>query len=191
MLCVGLAVRLGIGVQKSVSALYFCQLWGELMSDISVLDSRIRAALERARRGVDAISVDVAPPSDPRPVESIALRKQLDEERTVNAQLEERVRALKERQDSKLSALDKSVTSHRSQLGEMDREMQRLQQVNAELRAVAKDMREAMMDGVSEPDLINRAILAELEALRAAQSADRAELEVVMAQIAPLLEGAE
>ena len=161
------------------------------MNDINVLDGRIRAALERVRAGLDRAPAAAAPVTGAPPQDATALRAQLDEERTVNAQLEERVRALKDRQDSKLSGLEEQVAAQKGQLADYDREMQRLQQANAELRAVAAELREALMDEVAEPELVNRAALAELDALRAVQAADRAEVDVVMAQLAPLLQEAE
>lgn len=165
------------------------------MSDISVLERRVRAALERIAASVDempfASEATAAPSvSTSVPVDD-ALRRQLEEERTVSAQLEERVRALKERQDSKLSGLEAQVQGQRDQMADYDREMQRLQQANAELRAVAAEMREALMDGVSEPELVNRAVIAELDAIKAAQAADRAEVEAIMSQLGPLMKEAQ
>lgn len=157
------------------------------MSDINALDGRIRAALERVRREVDRLTAAPATPAAAISGDSGALQTQLAEERTVNAQLEERVKALKERQDSKLSRLETTIEAQKGHMAEYDREMQRLQQANAELRAVASEMREALMSEVAEAELINRAAIAELEAVRAAQAADRAEIEVVMSQLDPLV----
>lgn len=157
------------------------------MSDINALDGRIRAALERVRQEVDRLTAAPAAPAAAIAGDSGALQTQLAEERTVNAQLEERVKALKERQDSKLSRLETTIEAQKGHMAEYDREMQRLQQANAELRAVASEMREALMSELAEAELINRAAIAELEAVRAAQAADRAEIEVVMSQLDPLV----
>lgn len=165
------------------------------MSDINALDGRIRAALERVRHQVDrlasAAATAPAVPASPVAGDSGALQSQLAEERTVNAQLEERVKALKERQDSKLSRLEATIEAQKGHMADYDREMQRLQQANAELRAVASEMREALMSDVADAELVNRAVIAELEAVRAAQAADRAEIEVVMAQLDPLVREAD
>ena len=160
------------------------------MNDINVLESRIRAALERARKGLDRQGTVTVPAVASDDSDAENLRSQLREERTVNAQLEERVRALKERQDSKLGVLESQVAEQKEQLADYDAQMQRLQQANAELRAVAVELREALMQEIAEPELINRAAIAELDALRAAQAADRTEVDVVMAQLAPLLQEA-
>ena len=71
---------------------------------------------------------------------------------------------------------------------EMDKELQRLQQINAELRAVASEMRLALAEGVAEPELVNKATMAEIDALNASRAADRAEVAAVLAELKPLVE---
>lgn len=155
------------------------------MSEISEFEVRITSALARIRRQVEALDTPEEEAVDTVP----ALRRQLDEERTVNAQLEERVRALKDRQETRIADLEAQVGAGRTRLAGLDEELQRLQQVNADLRAVAGQMSKALSDGVAEPELVNRALLAELEALRAARSVDRAEMEAILAELQPILEG--
>jgi predicted nucleic acid-binding Zn-ribbon protein len=161
------------------------------MSDISILEGRITAALDRIRRGVewmDELAASApALPMDAPDQEVAALRTRLDEEQTVNAQLEERVRALKDRQDGRLAHLETEVAENRARLAAMDDDMQRLRQTNAELRDMAAQLREALAEGVTEPQLINRAMLAELEALRAARAVDLAEVNAVMAELRPFI----
>jgi chromosome segregation ATPase len=161
------------------------------MSDISILEGRITAALDRIRRGVEWMD-ELAASAPASPVDAVAheasgLRSRLDEERTVNAQLEERVRALKERQDGRVAHLEAEVAENRARFGEIDEDMQRLRQANAELRDIGAQLREALAQGVAEPQLINRAMLAELEALRAARAADLAEVNAVIAELRPLV----
>lgn len=155
------------------------------MSEISEFESRITSALARIRRQVEALEEQADDGTDTVP----ALRQKLEEERTVNAQLEERVRALKDRQETRIAELEAAVGSGRTRLAELDHELQRLQQVNAELRAVASEMSRALSDGVAEPELVNRAMMAELEALRATRQADRAEMEAILAELDPVLGG--
>lgn len=66
------------------------------MSDISELESRLTAALERIARGVDGMQAAVAEPEEGEDVQ--ALRRALENEALVTAQMEERVRALTARQ---------------------------------------------------------------------------------------------
>ena len=71
------------------------------MSDIAALEGRITAALDRIRSGLDQVAAAAPAGGDA----SAALQDQLDEERTANAQLVERVRALKEAQDGRMANL--------------------------------------------------------------------------------------
>jgi uncharacterized protein (DUF885 family) len=167
------------------------------MSDIIELEARITSALGRIRRQVEAMGPALAAAAEPASVEPTvgvdaesvpALRSKLEEERVVNAQLEERVRALKERQDTRLAQLELQVDQSRARMIEMDKELQRLQQINAELRAVASEMRLALAEGVAEPELVNKAAMAEIEALNASKAADRAEVAAVLAELKPLVE---
>ncbi|MFY0660975.1 MAG: hypothetical protein JXR15_10810 [Shimia sp.] len=66
------------------------------MSDISELEGRLTAALERIARGVDGMQAAVAEPDEGEDVQ--ALRRALENEALVTAQMEERVRALTARQ---------------------------------------------------------------------------------------------
>ncbi len=68
----------------------------------------------------------------------------------------------------------------------LDGGLQGLRQSNADLRALTASLR-ARDRECRRTDLINRAILAELDATRAAQAADRAELDAVLAELAPHL----
>ncbi|KPP84793.1 MAG: hypothetical protein HLUCCA08_12250 [Rhodobacteraceae bacterium HLUCCA08] len=161
------------------------------MSELSELERRIAAGLDRIRAGLDGLQAPqmAAPaPDGPGDADIEALQRQLDEERTANAQLEERVRALKDRQDGRLADLERQVEQARGRATRMDRELQRLRQVNAELRDINSQLRDAVAREVSEPHLVNKAMLAELEALRAARAADVAELDQVMGELTGLLE---
>lgn len=155
------------------------------MSEIAQYETRITAALDRIRRRVEALDEPADEAADSGP----ALRRQLDEERTVTAQLEERVKVLKDRQETRIADLEAQVEAGRTRLADLDQELQRLQQANAELRAVASEMWTALSDGVAEPELVNRAVMAELDGLRAARAADRAEMQAVLAELDPIVGG--
>ncbi len=161
------------------------------MSDVSELETRISDALERIRTGLTTL--DAQPVVEPEQsaatdAEVEVLTTKLDEEKTVNAQLEERVKLLKERQDGKLAELESNVEAGRARSARMDRELQRLRQVNAELRDINSKLREAVSAGVSEPHLINKAMLAELEALRATRASDAAEMDAILQELTPIIE---
>ena len=165
------------------------------MSDFPQLETRITTALERIRSGLDGFAAPPVVTDAPAAVDTsettakvAELTAQLDEEKTANAQLEERVKLLKERQDGKMAELESNVDAGRARSSRMDRELQRLRQVNAELRDINGQLREALTEGVSEPHLVNTAMLAELEALRATRSADAAEMDAILEELTPIIE---
>jgi len=151
------------------------------MSDVSALEARINTALGRIETGLgqlaDAGAADAG----------TDLQGQLDEERAANAQLEERVKALKERQDTKIADLMSQVTAQKAQLGALDTEMQRLRASNADLRDVGAQLRAAATDAVATPELINRAMMAEVEALTAQRASEAAEVDAVLSELKPLI----
>ena len=165
------------------------------MSELPQLQSRILAALDRIGSGLDGISQAAPAPEAAPAIDTSGLEAQvadltskLDEEQTANAQLEERVKLLKERQDGKMAELESNVEAGRARASRMDRELQRLRQVNAELRDNNSKLREALTEGVSEPHLVNKAMLAELEALRANRAADAAEMDAILQELTPIIE---
>ncbi len=153
------------------------------MSNIEDLQARITAALERLAKGVDRLDPgsggDVA-----------ALEAQLEEERVASAQLQERLRALKEKQAAELKAAEAQTQETRARIDALDVELQRLRKSNTALREANAALREANEAGVADPGLINKSMLAELEAMRAARSADVAEASAILSALAPLLEDA-
>lgn len=125
------------------------------------------------------------------------LRDALDEEKMANSQLEERVKTLRSRLEEAQAAptapmvsdaaLMERVEAQRESMAALDAEMQRLKTANDMLRKTCEEMRGALQDNVGEPHLVNKAMLAELEALRAARAADEAEIRAVLGAMAPLL----
>lgn len=152
------------------------------MDDVAKLQSRITAALDRIRSGLDSLD-DVQVSAEPPP----ELVAQLEDERLANAQLEERVRVLKDRQDGKISDLEARVAAQKAQLVTLDGELQRLRASQAELRHLTRQLRDAAMEGVAQPELINRATMAELDAIAAQRDADAAEVDAILSELKPLL----
>ena len=160
------------------------------MSDINSLQGRITAALDRIGAGVSQLN-KVSPQAESTAVaEADALRGQLEEERSANAQLEERVRVLKERQDGNIAKLEKRVETQAATLAGLDAELQRLRASNAELRELNAQLRSAASDGATSPELINRATIAEVEALAAQRATDEAEIDAIITELKPLIEEA-
>jgi len=151
------------------------------MSEINALESRLTAALDRIRAGVDGLGAGAVGDA------SSALEAQLSEERTANAQLEERVKALKERQDNKIAELEARVTSYRKQMSDLDAELQKLRTSNADLRDMNAKLRAAAAEGMSQPELLNRALMAEVDALKTQRSADATEVDAILAELKSLV----
>ena len=165
------------------------------MTELPQIETRITAALDRIKAGLGELTTpSPAPEGAGEDVHTEALDAQvaelgtkLNEERTVNAQLEERVKRLRERQDGKLAELESEVSTARTRATEMDCEMQRLRQVNAEFQDINIQLREAVSEAVSDPQLINKAMLVELEALRATRAADVAEMDSILQELLPII----
>ncbi|NUB43264.1 hypothetical protein GEU84_002620 [Fertoebacter nigrum] len=152
------------------------------MQDIAELEGRITAALDRIGKGVEALSE--------APAEAGPLAAALDEERTANAQLAERLRAVKERDGARIAGLEAEVARLTGQLDVQGLEMQRLRQSTIQLREHLRALREAQESGLAEPGQLNKAMQAELEALRAARSSELAEMDAILAELTPLLSAA-
>lgn len=154
------------------------------MSDVAALEQRISVAMDRIERGLGEIGASAAASDD------AGLQSQLEEERFANAQLEERVKVLKERQDTKISELEARVSAQRDQMAALDAELQRLRASSADLRDVNAQLRTAATEGVADAELINRAMMAEVEALSAQRASESAEVDAILKELKPLIEEA-
>lgn len=192
------------------------------MSEIDALQSRLSAAIDRIGRamsGMEQASPPAAAPEQEAPAataapeaaqlseELQALQTELSEERLANAQLEERLKAVKARHSAEIGELRAALDEARAaaaavaepaprddataeEMARLDTELQRLRQANEQLRASNVALREANAEGVGEPHLINKAMLAELESLRAVRAADVAEANGILARLRPVLDAA-
>lgn len=154
------------------------------MTDVTALEQRISVAMDRIEKGLGGITA--AAPA----VDGAALQAQLDEERFANAQLEERVKVLKDRQDTKITELETRVAAQRDQMAALDTELQRLRASSADLRDVNAQLRAAATEGVADAELINRAMMAEVEALSAQRASESAEVDAILKELKPLIEEA-
>lgn len=162
------------------------------MSDLNEVLDRISSAIYRSNVALKAIpdvpDTPATPVTPAGPVaDTAALTQALDDERTANAQLKERLRQVRTRDDARIAALESELAQNRAALAGMDAGLQGLQQTNADLRDVTATLRAALTRDVADPELINRALMAEVEALGAARAADLAEVRAVYAELKPLL----
>ncbi|NNK17242.1 MAG: hypothetical protein HKP51_10105 [Sulfitobacter sp.] len=153
------------------------------MSNIDELQRRITTAMDRVAQGLDKIG---GAPTGPDPETMQAL----EDERTANAQLTERVRALKTKSDNEMAAMRAQLEEGEARMAQLDIELQRLRRANEQLTDACAALRDANNEGVGDPHLINKAMLAELDGLRAARASDVAESSAILAALSPLLDGA-
>ena len=157
------------------------------MQEITELEKRIAAALDRIGKGMDRLANQprtAAPGTAPASHDS-ALRAQLEEEKSLTAQLQARLRAAKDRETK--GDLQEKVDRLTQELDVQGLELQRMRRVNASLREQLESLRTAAASGVTEPGLINKATLAELEALRATRLTEVAEMDEILAALEPHL----
>ena len=162
------------------------------MQDITELEKRITAALERIGKGMDRLAAHPRPviPSAPAasaqaPAADAALRAQLEEEKALTAQLQARLRAAKEREAK--GDLQEKLDRLTQELDVKGLELQRMRRVNASLREQLEALRTAAASGVTEPHLINKAMATELETLRATRLTEIAEMDEILAALEPHL----
>lgn len=154
------------------------------MSEIESYQARIIGALERAGRAIDQLGA----PGEGG--DSAALAAELEAERVANAQLEARVRAIKEKQETVVARLEAEVAKLREALEHRDGMVMRMKSVNDELRASNKALREANAAGLADADLVNTSLESETASLRERRAGDRAEIEEILATLDPILKEA-
>jgi len=157
------------------------------MSDIGELEQRISGALDRIGAGLSGLEVPVSSGADSS--EMKALQELLAAERTANAQLEERVAAIKQKQETLVQSLETEAARLREELVAATDERARMKQVNRRLRRNNRALRDANEQGLGDAGLINDSMVAELDALRVHHDADRAELDSILVELKPLVQG--
>lgn len=162
------------------------------MDDIAELERRILYAMERVSVGLDGLAAAplasaASAPSAERAGELEVLRAELEAERAANAQLTERVRAIKDRQEHMIRGLEDRVAHLTSNLETQGAELQRQRRLNGDLTAANQRLSDAARANLADPGLLNSAMATELEALRAARNAEMAEIEDILAELKPLI----
>lgn len=153
------------------------------MSDIHELERRITSALERIGLALDGMPAPVTARA-----EQGELQELLQAERDANAQLTERLRALKERDAGQVVELQDKLDRLTRQLDAQGQEVQRMRKNVIQLRETVRGLREAQTEGLADPHLLNKAMLAELEALRATRMTEIVEMDEILAELKPLIE---
>lgn len=153
------------------------------MSDIEEFQGRIVAAMGRIEAGLEGLGPESDGP-DPATLQA------LENERKANAELQDRLQAATVQADADLAALKADLEAQAQAMARLDIDLQRLRRANAALRDSNAALRSANAEGVGEPELINQAMEAELEALRADRASETAEASAILAKLQPLLAAA-
>lgn len=173
------------------------------MNDITGIEARLEAALSRIADGVERLPQagtgdDVndlkeqatMAEAKARAAEADAesLRAELAEEKKDHAELSERVSAIREKQDQIVEQLEARVAKLQEQANTQARDLAKVRNVNAELRSVMQNLRDAVAEGSVGAEALNQALKSELDATRAQQTADRNELDAILAELTPLIQ---
>jgi predicted nucleic acid-binding Zn-ribbon protein len=153
------------------------------MQEIVELEGRITAALERIGKGVDRLATGARSAPAGASAAEAALRAQLEDEKALNVQLQEKLRAAKEREPK--GDLHDKIDRLTRQLDVQGLELQRMRRTAAALRDQLSALRAAQAAGTTEPHLINKAMAAELDALRAERLTEVAEIDEILAALDP------
>ncbi|MGB3279608.1 MAG: hypothetical protein WBA92_10495 [Pseudorhodobacter sp.] len=183
-------------------------------SNIAELERRITAALGRIGAGLDKwnaapvaaqpAAAPVASAPEPKAVagddksarvaeleaEVTKLKTALAAEKSTVAQLNERLKSVKDREQLSQGQLETKVEKMTQQLDVQGLELQRMRKSTVQLREHLRVLHEAAADNMAEPHLINKAMLAELENLRATRHSETAEMDEILAELKPLIEEA-
>ncbi|MBU2358638.1 MAG: hypothetical protein KKB02_06880 [Alphaproteobacteria bacterium] len=163
------------------------------MEDIKALETRIVIALDRIRAGLTGLG-DTAAMAD--------LQADLDRERAAHTGLQDRVARLQTQADGRIAELESRCGAQADQISDLDADLQQLRQSNADLdaelqqlrgsnadlTAVCARLRAAATQGTADPELINRALMAEVEGLTAQRSAEASEVAAILSDLKPLLQ---
>ncbi len=169
------------------------------MSQIDDHEQRLAAALARiaaaaarlAEPPPDAQVQRTEEPDSAAEVEVARLLRQLDEVQAENADLAARVGAVRDRQAVAVATLAARIASLTQQIDSQGIEVQRLRMVNVQLREALRSLREALTEGAADAGQINRAMQAEIEAMRTARQIEASELDALLAALEPHLAAAE
>ncbi|MEM6635285.1 MAG: hypothetical protein AAF667_05275 [Pseudomonadota bacterium] len=161
------------------------------MSEIDRLSERLKTALDRIEAAAMTLPESTEPPATgPTDADIALLKGQLEDERTTNAQLIERVKALKDRQENQVAQLEQSLRISKTAEAERNQLHQKMRGTIEQLRDQVARLTEANRAMVGDAHLVNTSMMVELEALRAARLADAAEVDDLITELEPLIEEA-
>ena len=175
------------------------------MQDLAELERRIAAALHRIGEGIEQVTLPAASPSEPQDEEEIAtasadaeriqqLQDALSAERHTVAELREQLEAQAEQAQLAPAAayedraeLLARIEKMTAQLDVQGLEIHRMRKTVVQLRENLRGLRRAQTANLADPEQINRAMLAELEAIRVTRLSEVAEMDEILTELTPLI----
>jgi uncharacterized coiled-coil protein SlyX len=164
------------------------------MAQVEELEARIAAAFQRIAAGVAALSAapaDQMAAGEPDVGEAAELAEELAAERERGEELADRLRRLAEERGAEEASAQAEIDRLNRALDAQGLDVQRLTASLAQLREDLRRLREGAEQGVADPTMINRAMLAELEALRRARAAEANEMADILSSLGSVLEAEE
>ena len=166
---------------------------GDGIAEFAALTARLASALDAidagAVRGGPARVAHPVARDDAEPEERIALLEdELETERSVTAQLDDRIMQIRARHEATVARIEAEAVEARATLAEVESEMRQLRAVNDRLRETSRRLRDACAKGVVDAEAVNEAMRAEIDSLREARTADRREIDGLIAELSPLVE---
>lgn len=172
------------------------------MQDLAELERRIAAALQRIGDGVEALSMrsavaaapqDAAAAAESETADRIAaLEAELAAERALSTSLRQRISDLEDAPPAAdlppdTAALYARIDRMTAQLDVQGLEMQRMRKTVVQLRENLRGLRRAQVANLADPDQINRAMMAEIEAMRVSRLSEVAEMDEILSELTPLI----
>ena len=175
------------------------------MQDLAELERRIAAALHRIGEGIEDVTFAAPSPSEPQAEEQIAmapadaeriqqLQDALSAERHTVAELREQLEAQAEQAPLSLAAADEDradllarIEKMTAQLDVQGLEIHRMRKTVVQLRENLRGLRRAQTANLADPEQINRAMMAELEAIRITRLSEVAEMDEILTELTPLI----
>lgn len=173
------------------------------MTELAELEKRIAEAMERIRSGIEGLHTPPAEDMVPA-TEADALAGQLS---SVSSDLTEATEAL-EAERARTAELEAALAEAQSEnaalatqvaqaapdmsqdLAATEAELRTLRSAMEELQTANAALRQAALTQVTEPELINRSLAADLEAVQAARLAELRDIDAILATLDPIIEGA-
>lgn len=160
------------------------------MQDLVELERRITDALNRIGSGIETLTAPATPSDGSGSISR--LEAELAAERETSAQLRRDLAAAQssappDALDGDHAALQARIEQMTRQLDVQGLEMHRIRKTMVQLRENLRGLRRAQAANVADPDQINRAMMAELEAMRVDRLSEVAELDEILTELTPII----